>query len=158
MAGLRPQTSELVVFTIEGNRFAVPLSSVERVHAMVAVRPLPGAPSVVLGAINLQGRVVPVVDLRRRLHLAPHDYGLEAHLLIVQTSRRTLGIPADEAAGVVALDPISVTPTEVVLPQWGRVAGIAALPDGLLFIHDIEAFLTPEEDRKLDRALDRAES
>jgi purine-binding chemotaxis protein CheW len=147
----------LVVFALEATRYAVPLSAVERVLPMVAVQLVPGAPRVVLGAINLEGRVVPVVDLRRRLDLPSRDYGLNAHLLIVQTSRRTLAVPADEATGVVEVDPRSVTSTETVLPRLGRVAGIAALGDGLLFIHDIEAFLTPEEDGELGQALGHAE-
>lgn len=146
----------LVVFTVEGNRYAVPLSSVERVLLMVAVQPVPGAPRVVLGAINLAGRVVPVVDLRRRLGLPSREYGLDAHLLIVQTARRTLALTADEAIGLAEVDAASVAPTEVVLPGLGRIAGIAALPDGLLFIHDIEAFLTPEEERELGQALPQA--
>jgi len=145
----------LVVFVVEGSRYAVALVAVERVLPMVAVQPVPGAPRVVLGAINLEGRVVPVVDLRRRLELPARDYGLSAHLLIVQTPRRTLAVPADEVTGVVEVDPGSVSPTEAVLPGLGRVAGIAALRDGLLFIHNIEAFLTPEEERGLDRALSR---
>jgi purine-binding chemotaxis protein CheW len=153
LSEVRPR---LVVFTVAGNRYAVPLSSVERVLLMVAVRPVPGAPHVVRGAINLEGRVVPVMDLRRRLDLPSRDYGLEAHLLIVQTARRTLALTADETNGVADLDAASVAPTEVVLPGLGRVAGIAALPDGLLFIHDIEAFLTPEEERELDQALRQA--
>ena len=57
---MTPNVSRLVVFTVEGSRYAVPLSSVERVLPMAAVRPVPGAPRVVLGAINLAGRVVPV--------------------------------------------------------------------------------------------------
>jgi purine-binding chemotaxis protein CheW len=158
MAGLTPDISHLVVFAVQGNRYAVPLSSVERVFLMVAVQPVPGAPRVVLGAINLEGRVVPVVDLRRRLNLPSRDYGLNAHLLIVQTPRRTLAIPADEVFGAAEISTASVTPTEAVLPGLGRVAGIAALPGGLLFIHDIEAFLTPGEERELGRALGEADA
>lgn len=146
----------LVVFTVAGSRYAVPVSSVERVFPMAAVEKVPGAPRVVLGAINLGGRVVPVVDLRRRLDFPSRDYGLDAHLLIVQTPQRTLALAVDEALGVAEVDPALVAPTDAVLPGLGRVAGIAALPDGLLFIHDIEAFLTPEEDRELGQALRQA--
>jgi purine-binding chemotaxis protein CheW len=156
MAGSTAHGSRLVTFIVGGSRYAVPLASVERVLPMVAVRPVPGAPRVVLGAINVEGRVVPVVDLRRRLGLPSRDYGLSAHLLIVQTPRRTLAVTADEAAGVTEIDPTSVAPTEVVLPGLGRVAGIAALPDGLLFIYDIEAFLTPEEEGELGQVLGQA--
>lgn len=150
--------SQIVVLVVEGSRYALPLSSVERVLPMVATEPVPGAPEPVLGAINLAGKVVPVVDPRRRLGLAAQDYGLHAHLLIVRTARRLLALPADEVLGVQDIEARSVTATEAVLPNVGRVTGIAALPDGLVFIHDLEAFLTPAEDRVLERALQSAKA
>jgi purine-binding chemotaxis protein CheW len=155
MAEPTPHASQLVVFAVEGSRYAVPLFSVERVLPMVAVPPVPGAPRVVLGAINLEGRVVPVVDLRRRLDLPSRDYGLAAHLLIVKTPQRTLAVAADEVTGAVSVDSRTVTLAGAILPGLGLVAGIAALPDGLLFIHDIEAFLTPGEERELRQALEQ---
>lgn len=156
--GSRAQASQVVVLIVEGSRYALPLSSVERVLPMLATEPVPGAPEPVLGAINLGGRVVPVVDPRRRLGLAAQNYGLDAHLLIVRTPRRVLALPADEVLGVQDIDAGSVTVTDAILPSVGRVTGIAALPDGLVFIHDLEAFLTPDEDRELERALQSAKA
>jgi purine-binding chemotaxis protein CheW len=143
----------LVVFMVEGARYAVPLSAVERAYAMAAVSPLPGSPPVVLGIINLHGRPVAVVDPRRRLGLPPRDYGLAAHLLIARTPRRTLAIPTDEVLGVVELDAAAVTPAAAVAPGL-QPAGVVALPDGLLLIHDLDAFLTPAEEGQIDRALE----
>jgi len=151
-------TSQVVVLVVDGSRYAVPLASVMRVLPMVAVQPVPGAPEPVLGAINLAGTVVPVVDPRRQLGLSAQDYGLDSHLLIVRTARRVLALPADEVLGVQDIEARSLAPTESVLPHLRRVTGIAALPDGLVFIHDLEAFLTPHEDRELDRALQSAKA
>jgi len=145
----------LVVFELAASHCAFPLDAVERVVPMPAVQPVPGAPRVVLGAINLAGRVVPVVDLRRRLDLAARNYGLGARLLIVRTPRRTLAVPADDVTGVVEVDRLDVAPAAVVLPGLGQITGVVALPRGLLFIHDLEALLLPAEERELGRALDR---
>ena len=145
--------ARLVVFMVEGTRYAVSLLAVERAYGMPAVSPLPGAPPAVLGMINLHGLPVAVVDPRRRLGLPPREYGVAAHLLIARTPRRTLAIPTDEVVGVVELDGTAVTPAAAValgLPP----DGIAALPDGLLLIHDLDAFLTPEEEAQIDRALE----
>lgn len=157
-AGSRERASQVVVLIVEGSRYALPLSSVERVLPMVATEPVPGAPEPVLGAINLEGRVVPVVDPRRRLGLTAQSYGLDAHLLIVRTARRTLALPADEVLGVQDIAARSVTVADTILPSVGRVTGIAALPDGLVFIHDLEAFLTSDEDHELERALQSAKA
>lgn len=145
---------QLVVFILEGQRYALHLPSVERVLPMASIARLPNAPDVALGVIDLHGRVMPVVDLRRRFGLPPHDYGLGAHLLVVRTARRTLAIAVEEVIGVREIAPEAVIPPDAVLPGIGHVAGIAALPDGLLLIHDLDTLLSLGEERRLTRALE----
>lgn len=144
---------QLVVFGIDGQRYGLPLAEVERVLPMVAVSPLPEAPPVARGVINLHGRVVPVVDIRRRFDHPARDYGLTARLLVARTPRRTLALPVDEALGVQEVPHEAVAAPAAVLPGIGRLAGIAALADGLLFIHDLDTFLSLDEERQLDGAL-----
>lgn len=153
-SALQAHLLRLVVFVIEGQRYALSLPAVERVHPMVAVAPLPRAPTVTLGVINLHGRVVPVVDIRRRFGLPPRDFGLTAHLLVARTLRRTLALPVDEVLGVSEVAPEAVTPPDAVLPGIGQVAGIVALQDSLLFIHDLDTFLSLDEERQLTEALE----
>ena len=143
----------VVVFAVDGASCAVPLEATERALHMVAVSPLPGAPTILAGVINLHGSVVPVVDLRRRLGLAPRPYGLRAHLLLVTSPRRRLALSADQVLGVRTIPEDSVLPSRLVAPGLGALAGIAALPDGLLFIHDLEAVLSDEDEACLERAL-----
>ena len=145
---------QLVVFIIEGQPYALHLPCVERVLPMVAMARLPNAPDVALGVINLHGRVIPVVDLRRRFGLPPHDYGVSAHLLVVRTARRTLAIAVEEVIGVREIATEAVIPPDAVLPGIGHVAGIAALPDGILLIHDLDSLLSLGEERRLTRALE----
>jgi purine-binding chemotaxis protein CheW len=143
----------LVVFLGGTVRYAVPLECVERVLPMIAISPLPGAPEVVLGVINLRGQVVGVVDPGRRLGLDPHEYGLSAHLLIVRTQRRTLAIATNGVLGLAEASVDAVVPATVVLAGRTPVAGVAALSDGVLLIHDIDAFVTADEESQLDQAL-----
>ncbi|MBI4199223.1 MAG: purine-binding chemotaxis protein CheW [Chloroflexi bacterium] len=147
----------LVAFGIEGQRYALHLPVVERVLPMVAISPLPQAPAVALGVINVHGKVIPVLDIRRRFGLPPRDYGLTAHLLVAQTSRRSLALPVDEVLGVSEVAAEAVTPPDALLPGIGHVAGIVALADGLLFIHDLDTFLSLDEDRQLADALEETE-
>lgn len=144
----------LVAFRIDGARYAVSLADTEGVFSMVAVDPLPGAPAGLLGVINLHGRPIAVVDLRRRVGLAAHDYDLAAHLLIVSTPRRRLAIAADEVLGPVEIETGAVAPPQALAPGPGSLSGVAPLAEGLLFIHDLEAFLTPDEERLVDHALE----
>lgn len=144
----------LLVFAIEGQRYAIPLLAVERVLSMVGLSPLPESPAIALGVINLHGKVLPVLDLRRRLGFPAHEYGTSAHLLVARTGRRTVALPVDEALGVQEVAAGAVTPPSTVLPGIRHVAGIVALADGVLFIHDLEAFLSLEEERQLSEALE----
>lgn len=154
MNGQRPPL-RLVVFAIDGQRYALPLSTAERVLPMVAVSPLPEGPTFALGVINLHSLVVPVFDIRRRFNLPPRDYGLDAHLLVARTSRRTLAMPVDEVLGVTEVSEETVTAPEAILPGIGHVGGIVPLQDGLLFIHDLETFLSRDEEQRLDDALEK---
>ncbi len=91
---------ELVVFILDDQRYALRLPAVERVLPMVGVTPLPKAPSIALGMINLHGQVIPVVDIRRRFGLPPRDFALSARLLIARTARRALAVRVHEVLGV----------------------------------------------------------
>ena len=155
---VRSPAIKLVVFDIEGQRYALPLNDVERVLPMVAVSPLPQAPAVVLGVINLHGQVIPVLDLRCRFGLPLCDYGLTARLLVVRTSRRILALAVDEVLGVREIAQETITRPDALLPGIGHIAGIVTLPDGLLFIHDLEACLSLEEERRLTDALEEVEA
>ncbi len=143
----------VVAFLLDGQRYGVHVNTVERVVHMVAVSPLPGAPGITIGAINVHGAVVPVLDLRRRFGLPPLDYGVTGHLLIVRTPTRSVAFPVDAVVEVTEVDPETVRPAAILLPGVGYVSGIAATPDGLLFIHDVDTFLSAAEEVQLAAAV-----
>lgn len=146
----------LVVFVLDGQRYGLDLATTERVLAMVAVSPLPNTPAVVLGAINLHGEVVPVFDLRRRLGLPAASYGPAARLVVARTTRRTVAVAVDDVAGVTEVAADAVVPSHAVAPGTGHVSGIAPLPDGLLLVHDLDTFLSVDEERQLSGSLARS--
>jgi purine-binding chemotaxis protein CheW len=153
---LPPAICHLVVFLLAEQQYALPLPMVERVLPMVAVSPLPQAPPMTLGVINLHGTVIPVLDLRRRFGFPPHEYGLAAHVLLTRTTRRTLALPVDEVLGVKEVAAIAVTSPEALVVGGAPVVGIVALADGLLCIHDLDNLLSYDEEQQLTRAIEEA--
>jgi purine-binding chemotaxis protein CheW len=137
----------VVAFVVDGRRWALALDAVERVVAMVAVDALPSSPDGVVGVVNVHGDAVPVLDLGARYGLPPHPCGPDAQLLLARTSRRRVAVPIDEALGVLEA---GTTAVDAAAPP---VAGVAALADGLLVIHDLDAFLTSEQEDRLAHAL-----
>ena len=148
--------SQLVVFLLDARRHALALPSVERVLPMVAVAPLPEAPPVASGVINVGGTIVPVFDLRVRFALPRPGYGLSAQLLLVRTPRRQVALATDRVLGVIDVGADSMTSVDTTVPGTRGLAGIVALADGLVFIHDLDALLSLDEEQRLDRAIEAA--
>jgi purine-binding chemotaxis protein CheW len=149
---LRSSVLSLAVFVIEGQRYALNLHVVERVFPMAEVTLLPEAPAVALGVINIHGQVIPVLDVRRRFGLPVRDYGPDTYLLVARSSRHILALPVDEVLGVQEIATRDVTSPEIIFPGIAQVEGIVALPDGLLFIHNLDTFLSLEEEQHLVEA------
>ncbi len=147
----------LVVFMIEGHRYALPISLVERVLPAVEVSPLPDAPAVTLGVINVHGALIPVFDLRPRLNYPSREYGMNSLLLVASTTKRRLAVPVDEVVGICDVSAAAITAPSTILPGVDQVAGLVTLPDGLLLIYDVEALLSLDEERQLTEALTRRE-
>jgi len=142
---------ELVAIEVGGQRWALPLSAVERAIPMVEISPLPQAPTGVRGAINVHGEPVPVLDLDLRSGRAPREHGTRAKLLLARTATRRVALPVDEVLGVVEVARSAIGPAPDSIPA--PVAGIAALPDGVLLITDVDAFLSADDERALAAAL-----
>jgi len=147
-----------VAFDLDKQRFALHLSVVERVVPVAEMTPLPDAPEVVRGVINIQGRVLPVFDVRRRLGLPSRPVRLSDHMILARTARRSVALWVDGVRGVVEPggEPGSaenITPAEGVLPGLETIEGVVKLEDGLVLIHDLARFLSLEEERALDGAM-----
>jgi len=142
---------ELVVVEVAGQRWALPLQAVERALAMVEVSPLPGSPTGVRGAINVGGEPVPVLDLEVRIGRRPRERGARGTLVLARTATRRVALPVDDVLGVVAVECSAIGPAPASVPA--PVGGIAALPDGVLLIYDVDAFLTAEDERAVAAAL-----
>jgi purine-binding chemotaxis protein CheW len=122
---------------------------------MVAITPLPESPAGVRGAINVAGEIVPVLDLDVRIGRPGRDRGAGAQLVLARTSTRRVALPVDDVLGVIDVDAAAVgSPIEGVPAP---MAGTAALPDGMLAIYDVDAFLTAADEELLEAALTGAE-
>lgn len=149
----RDRSTQLVIFIIDEQRYALPLSVVERVVRMVEVTPLPNAPDVVRGVISVQGQIVPVIDLRRRFRCPSREIGLNDHLVIARTARRTVALIVDTVLDVAECAEQDVIAGETILPGLEYVTGVVKLYDGMVLIHDLDTFLSLEEERALDEAV-----
>lgn len=144
---------QLVVFTIEAQRYALYLSAVDRIVHAVEVTPLPKAPEIVLGVVNVKGRIVPVINVRRRFRLPDRDLRVSDQIVIARTSTRTVALVVDAVSGVVEFSEKEVVSSGKIAPRIEYVEGVVKLEDGLVLIHDLDQFLSLDEERTLDASL-----
>lgn len=147
-------TSGVVVgLTLEGQHYGLPLAQVERVIRAIEIVPLPQAPGIVVGVINVRGQVIPVINVRLRFRLPVREMILSDQLVIAHTSRRLVALVVDKTDGVIEFPAHWVVQAEKILPGMEYVKGIARLEDGMILIHDLDTFLSLEEEQGLDLAL-----
>lgn len=144
---------KLVVFRLDGQKYALRLAVVERVIPSVEITPLPKAPAIVLGVINIEGNVIPVVNVRKRLNFKQREMQLADQIIIARTSKRSIALLVDEVTGLLEYEEQGMILPDSVLPNLEYVDGIIKLADGLVLIHDLEKFLSLEEEKLLDSSL-----
>ena len=143
----------IIVFALDEPRYALLLSAVERVVRAVEITPLPKAPEIVLGIINAQGRIIPVIDVRQRFRLPTREMKLDDRFIIARTSRRQVALVVDSVAGVRQLTDRQMVSAEQALPFADYLKGVAKLEDNLVLIHDLDQFLSLDEEKVIDAAL-----
>ena len=149
---------EILILELAGQRYGLAMDDVREVAHAVTISPLPKAPAIVEGVINVRGTVTAVLDIRGRFGhpakpLAPGD-----HLVLAHAGDRDVAIRVDRAVELVALDSTDVEEATKSVPRAEYVAGVAKLPDGLVLIHDLATFLSEAEAMELDEALTPAEA
>ena len=145
--------NQLIVFTLDDQMLALSISSVNRVIRVVGITPLPKGPDIVIGIINMQGNIIPVVNIRKRFCLPERDINLNDQIIITHTSKRTIGIVVNSVIGLIESAEEKIVTSEAIVPGIDYVEGVVKLEDGLLIIHDIEKFLSIEEEVAIDNAV-----
>lgn len=142
-----------LMFYLGPERYALEVDAVQSVVRAVEITPLPRAPDSVTGIINVRGQVVPVFNLRRRFRLPEREMQLDDHIILARTRRRGVALVVDAVGGVVEGAADDTVPAHAVLPGTEYVAGVVKRPDGLILIHDLNTFLSLDEEQALEAAL-----
>ena len=132
-----------VLFLVDQQKYALRLSEVERIVRSVEVKPLPQSPPHVMGIINMQGRVLPVIDLRRVLNRPPRELRLEDHFIVAQAPSVTAILPVDAALGSLEAVDAGELPDEKARDRYLRK--IVPLRDEVVYVLDLERVVFGDE-------------
>ncbi len=138
-------SNQYVVFTIDDRRFGLALESVKRIVHAVAVTPVSTVSELVPGIINLQGNIVPVVNLRCPFAFPSREIALDDLFVVVEISGREAVLVVDSVEGLVATGEQELFETEFGLPGAEFIQGVVKSVDQLIFIFNIEQFLVSLE-------------
>ena len=147
------RSQAILVYEVAGQRFGLPAAAVQEVVRAVAIVPLPEAPRLVEGVIDLRGEIVPVVDLRARFSLPSRPLSSSDQFLIVRAGDRALALRVDRALDLVEVDPDRLEAARTAFADGRARFGYAKLPDGLVPILDADDTLPSEEAEELRELL-----
>ena len=146
----------LVTFRVGGEMFGVPIAVVQEIVRVPAIARIPQSPDFVEGVINLRGRVITVVDMRKRLSRreGEEERGHKSRILVVETRGRLVGLIVDEVAEVLRLaaDRVEQAPPMVAGLDNQYIQGVGKLEEHLLILIDIERILSAEQAEALEAA------
>jgi purine-binding chemotaxis protein CheW len=139
-------TEHLATFVLDREEYAVDVHVVQEIRRVTEITAVPRAPDFIRGVINLRGRILPVVDLKRKLRMGQVEIGKASRIVVVRLRDRLLGLLVDGAQQVlkVPLSRIEPPPEEVLAGGGDYIRGVAKLDDRLVILVDLRRILAQE--------------
>ncbi|WP_078118951.1 chemotaxis protein CheW [Thiosocius teredinicola] len=138
---------QLVTFRLKDETYGINVMQVQEVLRVTEIAPVPGAPSYVLGIVNLRGNVVTVIDTRTRFGLPTTEVDDSSRIVIIESEQQVVGILVDSVAEVVELrqSEIDTAPNVGTEESSRYIQGVASRDSDLLIVVDLNKLLTEEE-------------
>ncbi len=143
---------QLVSFKIGNEEFGVDILKVQEINRMLTITKVPNAPDFVEGVVNLRGKIIPVVNLRKRLNMPTIENDAKTRIIVVEIQENTVGFIVDEVKEVLRI-PKSITepaPSMIAGIKTEYITAVGKLDDRLLILLDLEKILSAEEVEKLE--------
>lgn len=141
-----------VTFKLAGETYGVNVMQVQEVLRYSEIAPVPGAPSYVIGIINLRGNVVTVIDTRERFALSPGEVTDNTRIVIIEADGHVVGILVDSVAEVVYLrqSEIEMAPNVGNEESAKFIQGVCHKNKELLILIELDKLLTDDEWAEID--------
>ena len=135
-----------VTFRVGSAEYVVPAAQVLHLESFETATHVPGAPPYVAGLVQVRGRVVPVVDLRKRFGLPATEHELAHRIVVVQVGSRVAGLLVDAAREVIQIDEASFQDAPELVKQQanGFVAGVVTVAGRLFLVADVPRLIGEE--------------
>ncbi len=143
---------QLVSFKLDKEEFGVDILKVQEINKMIEITQMPNSPKFVEGIVNLRGRLIPIVDLRKRLNIEPVEYDNSTRIIIVDVNGIVVGFIVDEVNEVLRINEsiMEAPPSMVSNINDEFITSVAKLDNRLLIMLDLEKVLSAQEKEELE--------
>lgn len=145
---------QVVGFRVGNETFGVRIGSVREIVRVPEITSVPSAPHSVEGVINLRGKIIPVMDLRKRLGQTAVQPDKKNRILVVELENKLVGLIVNAASEV-----LKISPSEIEAPgsmfaegESSYVTGVGKLKGRLIILLDIAKLLRHQELNRLEEA------
>ena len=141
-----PKDFHLVTFNL-GEEYGVPISQVQEIVRVGGITMVPNSPSYMEGVINLRGRVLPVLNLRKRLGLSAREKSNASRVVVTEIGNKVIGLLVDAVSHVIKVpsENVEPAPEEVLEVDTDYITGVGKLNDKMIILLDLERLLRREK-------------
>ncbi len=145
--------SQVVSFRLANEEYGLDIMHVQEIILMGDITEIPEVPDYVCGLINLRGRVIPILDLRKRFHLEAGMTTEHTRIIVLNTSGSTYGIVVDSVNEVLRIQPdqVETPPKGVTGMDSAYIKGLLKLEECIMILLDINKIMTREDEMAISK-------
>lgn len=142
---------QLVSFHMAGEEYGLDILKVQEIIRMQDLTRVPNSPDFVEGVINLRGKVIPVIGLRRRFNLQSEDHTSQTRIVVVEVNGTVLGFVVDSVSEVLRIPADTVEPPpRLCKVDREYISGVGKLENRLLILLDVDRLMSEAEHASLE--------
>ncbi|WP_051822745.1 chemotaxis protein CheW [Desulfonatronum thiodismutans] len=149
--GVGNELLQLVTFHIGDEEFGVEILKVQEIIRMMGITRVPKAPDFVEGVINLRGKVIPIIDLRKRFGMVSQEHDSQTRIIVLEINTVIVGFVVDSVSEVLRIPANTVEPPPAIISgiESEYISGVGKLADRLLILLDLDHLLSRGEQSML---------
>jgi purine-binding chemotaxis protein CheW len=138
---------EFLAFTLGGEEYGIDIQAIQELRSYGPVTRMANAPDYMKGVVNLRGTIVPIIDMRIKLHCSEVVYDQFTVVIVLKLHSRVIGMVVDSVSDVTTLEPgqIKSAPTMGAATSGDYVIGIGTLDQRMLILVDIARLLAADD-------------
>lgn len=134
--GVMMDTMQLVIFGLNGQEYGIDIFKVNEIVPYIKPTKIPNSPDYIEGVVNLRGRVIPIINLKKKFNLEDLGTNDRTRIIVSNTGGSVAGFVVDEASEVLTVDKDSIEPVSEIVSNISRkyINGVGKLDNGRMYI------------------------